>query len=82
MRYVYELMTHVERLPRREAPAADFVALNEGTAHMLSDAVDGFEKRMNQDLDVLSHAQYVVGDRVVTTLLVRRPASSADPRRN
>jgi hypothetical protein len=82
MRYVYELITHIERLPRRDAPSADFVALNQATGKILSDAVDAFEVRMNQELDVLSHSQYSVGDRLVTTLLVRRPAASADPRRN
>lgn len=83
MRYVYELLTNVERLAEADIDNdVLLMLLNERAAGVLSAAVEAVEKRFAQDVVVVSHAQVVVGHRLVTTLLIRRPAASVDPRRN
>jgi hypothetical protein len=82
MRHVYEFMTQSERLPKGPDAAKDAALLNQNTANMFTGAIDAMEKKLSGEIAVLSHSQIVVGDRVVTTLLVRRPGVVADPRRN
>lgn len=83
MRYVYEFMTQAEQAPEAGSDLGMTAGLlNQKTGQMFTGALEAMEKRFNQEIDVLSHSQIVVGDKVVTTLLVRRSGASADPRRN
>lgn len=82
MRYVYEFMTQLERLPKGPDAAKDAVLLNQSTGQMFTGMIDAMETKFAQEIDVVSHSQVVVGDRMVTTLLVRRVGASVDPRRN
>ena len=75
-------MTQVSRLPSIEAAGTEIATANGETARLFTGMIDAMEQRGNQQIDVLSHAQVVSSGFLISTLLVRRPASAADPRRN
>ncbi len=79
MRYVYEIMTQSDRLPEDPNLNKSATSLNDRAARVFTAAIDGLERRLHQDIDVVSHAQVLVGDHVVTTLLVRRSGAPFVP---
>jgi hypothetical protein len=81
MRYVYETMTHAEHLPHvTDDLGGKIVQLNDRGARMFTETIAALEKQRGQEIEVVSLSQSVVADLLVMTLLVRRPASAADPR--
>ena len=65
-----------------KAGGTGWLVFSANTAKMFTGTIDGMERRLSQEIEVLSHSQIVLGDHVITTLLVRRSGVSGDLRRN